>query len=68
MDDDRWIAFQPDRRYLPGELTAIASKQTLARWRHEGKGPAYLKVGGRIAYPGEALNDWLERCTVRPTR
>ena len=27
------------------------SEKTLERWRHEGIGPAYLKVVGRVLYP-----------------
>ncbi|MCX8520556.1 MAG: DNA-binding protein [Rhodoferax sp.] len=27
------------------------SEKTLERWRHEGTGPAFLKVGGRVLYP-----------------
>ena len=26
------------------------SQRTLERWRWEGRGPAYLKVGGRVIY------------------
>jgi predicted site-specific integrase-resolvase len=27
------------------------SEKTLERWRHEGTGPAFLKVVGRVLYP-----------------
>lgn len=33
--------------------------QTLARWRVEGKGPAYLKLGRRIRYSTRAIQQWL---------
>ena len=26
------------------------SHRTLERWRHDGHGPAYLKIGGRVVY------------------
>ena len=26
------------------------SKRTLEQWRWQGKGPKYLKIGGRVAY------------------
>jgi predicted site-specific integrase-resolvase len=26
------------------------SHRTLERWRHEGTGPAFLKIGGRVKY------------------
>ena len=52
---------------MPGNselLTAIeaaahlrCAKQTLARWRCEGGGPAYVKAGGRVLYRREDLDD-----------
>ena len=53
----------PDHHYQPNapELRQIAKPQTLARWRHEGIGPAYVKAGGRrILYRGIDLLDWLQ--------
>ena len=52
--------YDPERRYRPRELGAIASVQTLARWRSEKVGPDYVKVGGRVEYEGAAINDWLQ--------
>jgi hypothetical protein len=41
--------------YLP------IARQTAARWRHEGKGPRYLAIGGkRIAYRAGDLRAFLE--------
>jgi predicted site-specific integrase-resolvase len=34
------------------------SPRTLQRWRQEGKGPAYLKLGGRIAYRLVDVEAW----------
>jgi hypothetical protein len=28
----------------------LISERTLERWRWEGKGPAYIKIGGRVLY------------------
>lgn len=41
----------------PGELARRwgVSPRTLERWRSEGRGPAYLKLVGRIAYRGEDI-------------
>lgn len=36
------------------------SVQTLARWRHEGKGPEYVKIGRLVAYKAGTLRQWLE--------
>ncbi|MND57391.1 hypothetical protein D3C80_485190 [compost metagenome] len=37
------------------------SSQTLARWRHEGKGPPYVKIGRLIAYKVGEIRNWLHR-------
>ena len=39
---------------------------TLAHWRSEGRGPAYVKLGSRVAYSGRALNEWLAARTIQP--
>lgn len=38
----------------------------LKAWRHEGKGPAYVKVGKFVRYPRAALDAWLAENTVTP--
>lgn len=41
------------------------AKGTLAIWRYEKHyGLPYIKVGGRVFYRKEALNNWLESRTV----
>lgn len=37
------------------------SQQTLARWRHEGKGPEYVKIGRKVAYRAGTVRRWLEQ-------
>lgn len=37
--------------------------KTLARWRHEGRGPKYLKLSKRVGYPVEAIVEF-ERAAV----
>jgi hypothetical protein len=32
------------------------AKQTLARWRVEGKGPRFVRLGGRIFYPSSNID------------
>jgi predicted site-specific integrase-resolvase len=39
--------------------TGIA-KTTLAKWRKDGKGPIFVKRGGRIEYPARELQVWLQ--------
>lgn len=43
-----------DDKFLTGaELAARwkLSPQTLANWRHAGKGPPFIRVGARVLYP-----------------
>lgn len=35
------------------------SPYTAQRWRSEGGGPPYLKVGGRVMYDEERVHEWL---------
>lgn len=32
---------------------------TLTAWRHENRGPAYLKIGRRVFYRRSDINSWL---------
>ena len=47
------------------ELDLIGQPQTRARWRSEGKGPEYMKAGGRVIYSGKDVLDWLEARRVK---
>ena len=47
-------------------LEAIAPYMTMAHWRCEGRGPAYIKVGPRVMYSGRDLNRWLDEHRVEP--
>ena len=60
--------FAPDRFYLTDDpaLLALAPYSTMAHWRCEGRGPAYVKLGARVAYTGRALNEWIASRTVEP--
>lgn len=47
------------RADLPSYLGV--SHQTLARWAHEGLGPDYIKMGGKlVAYRVGDLRNWLD--------
>ena len=50
------------RRYLTvaefGEVIG-RSPYTLQRWRSEGSGPPYIKVGGRVSYDMERVHEWI---------
>lgn len=43
------------------------SIRTLANWRYLGNGPSFCRVGGRILYPEDRLNEWEARNTVAST-
>ena len=43
------------------------ARQTLARWRCEGGGPAFLKLGTRIRYERADLDRWLDAHRRRST-
>ena len=60
--------FDEGRLYAAGDptLTAVIPYSTSASWRHEGRGPRYLKVGARVFYRGVDLNEWLAARTVEP--
>ena len=58
--------FEVDRLYPPSDpaLRPIASLPTLARWRHEKRGPRYRKFGSRVAYLGRDLNEYIAASAV----
>ena len=62
--------FDENRLYFTDDpaLKAFSPYSTLAHWRSEGRGPAFIKVGWRVAYRGRDLNDWLDARTVQPER
>lgn len=41
--------------------------QTLARWRAEGTGPVFVKVGGSVRYELADLNDFMDARRHQPT-
>jgi hypothetical protein len=53
----------------PGETASalLTNERTLERWRMTGAGPAYVKVGRRVAYRRSALDGWLRGQTRRHT-
>jgi hypothetical protein len=50
---------------MPGYIGLAV--QTLARLRHEGKGPAFVRVGRRIFYPANVVRQWLNGRTYENT-
>ena len=40
--------------------------QTLRNWRHQGRGPAYLKIGRSVRYQLEDLKRFMENKKIDP--
>jgi excisionase family DNA binding protein len=38
----------------------IVPEATLAKWRYEGTGPAYIRVGKHVRYPKDKFEEWLK--------
>lgn len=52
---------------LTGPSGSGPSPRTLERWRTDGCGPDYVKVGHRVLYKQSAVERWLEAQTVSHT-
>ena len=61
--------FEAGKLYFTNDpaLLVIGRPSTLAHWRSEGRGPAFIKIGRRVAYRGSDLNAWLDDRRIRPT-
>lgn len=42
--------------------------QTLAKWRLRHKGPAYLKLGGKIRYRVIDIQEWMDASRIDPSK
>jgi predicted site-specific integrase-resolvase len=40
---------------------------TLRKWRTRGKGPVYLKLGGKVRYRAEDIDKWIAQSAVVPS-
>lgn len=56
------MQINPDNYYPPDapEMRILGAVQTLARWRHEMKGPPFTKSGSRVLYRGSDVLAYLE--------
>ena len=45
-----------------------SKERTLERWRSDGVGPAFVRLGRRVAYRLEDLQAWVERQTRQHNR
>lgn len=64
------LAGDPDRVLRPMAASAYLggapSVQTLARWRSEGIGPPWVRIGGAIGYQIADLRRWIDSRRVDP--
>jgi hypothetical protein len=44
-----------------------SSQRSLERWRLEGTGPVFIRIGRRIGYRLDDLSNWVERCKCEPS-
>lgn len=60
------FGIDPDKFYRPKDLAerGLATEILMAQWRCRGEGPAYVKAGPRVLYPGTDVIDWLSRQRV----
>lgn len=42
------------------------SRQTMRRWRAQGRGPTAMKLGRSVMYTREAVSEWLIANQLRP--
>ncbi len=62
---------QQDGYYTPKEVVERlrVGDGTLRRWRSEGKGPPFVKIGdgqsGRVRYPIKEFHEWERLCFKR---
>jgi hypothetical protein len=50
------------------EMIVDLKPQTLAKWRLRHKGPAYLKLGGKIRYRVIDIQTWMEQSRIDPAK
>lgn len=41
------------------------TEPTLRNWRTQHKGPAWIKVGGKVLYEAEAVDAYIESCRMQ---
>jgi hypothetical protein len=60
--------FDEKRTYILGdpELEILGTREKLAQWRHRNVGPAWVKLGRKVAYIGSDLNAYISAQRVDP--
>jgi hypothetical protein len=58
------------RPLRPTKAAAVklnTSEATLNTWRSRGRGPKYVKIGGKVFYRDEDLDDFISKNVIDPT-
>jgi hypothetical protein len=58
---------EPERLWTEREFSDFfgrVSLRTLRRWRQEGSGPAYVKVGRKVMYRPSDVQTWLDELRI----
>ena len=50
------------------QYLGLKSYNTLEKWRMVGKGPRFIKIGGKILYPLQFLDEYLTVHTFKTTQ
>ena len=66
-DTTRAGATRPQALAAPDEVAEVlgVARHTLDKWRSEGRGPAYVKVGANVGYRWAAVSDWIAQREVK---
>lgn len=51
-----------DKLFTPAQTAEhlCVSEMTLRKWRWEGKGPRFIKLGRKVAYKKQDICDWVD--------
>jgi predicted DNA-binding transcriptional regulator AlpA len=63
--DIAWLRELLDQAQMRDEYGP--SIPTQERWRQQGTGPKYIKLGGRVRYRRSDIEEWLDSRTVDTT-
>jgi hypothetical protein len=60
MEHPHGVPFEPLVNESAAADLLLLSVRTLQRWRVEGRGPCFLKIGRRVAYRVADVEAWIE--------
>mgnify|MGYP006451159287 CR=1 FL=1 len=64
---DNHLGREDAAKYLTDQNVPVTVR-TLDRWRSDGVGPPYVKVGKRVAYRRASIDAWLRSHEIVPPR